>query len=113
MNKHFKEVLTFRALDFKLSGCPGVLLDGSVPVPESQEPKFKNVCALIPMDLDQELESITGLLSISKRQFLVLAIQSAIEETNKLMDEVDVFEHVSPAKISPENITKEMEASTC
>ncbi len=113
MNKHFREVLTFRALDFKLAGCPGVILEGAIPVPETQEPKFKNVCALIPIELDEELESITGLLSISKRQFLVLAIQSAIEETNKLMDEVDVFEHVSPLQASQDHLSQETEITAC
>ena len=100
MNKHFKEVVTHRALDFKLSGCPGVFLE----VKEQPEVKFKNVCAPISLDLNNELENSTGLLNLSKREFLALAIESAIDDAKNVIHEVDVFEHEIPSTFSSESI---------
>jgi len=93
MNKHFKEFLTHSALDFKLKGCPGVILEAK---PDAPEVETKNVCAPISMELNKRFDELTTLLGISKRQFLRLALESALDESRVLVGEIDVFEHETP-----------------
>lgn len=98
MNKYFKEVITKNALEFKLSGAlTGNIADTLIENNPSLRAQFKNVCAPIPLKLNEELENVTGVLGLSKRDFLTLAIASAIDEAKALMDEIDVTEYLSEA----------------
>jgi hypothetical protein len=94
MNKYFKEVVTKNALEFKLSGhLTGALTDSFVDNDQAAKAQFKNVCAPISLGLNDELEYVTGLLRISKRDFLTLAISSAVDEAKILIDEINVTEY--------------------
>jgi ABC-type uncharacterized transport system ATPase component len=94
MNKYFKEVVTLKSLEFKLSSqIEGRTTDLLLDSEPSLAAQFKNVCAPIPLALNDELENMLGLLSMSKRQFMTLAIASAIDESRALMDEIDVIEY--------------------
>lgn len=94
MNKYFKEMITKNALERKLSAhVSGSFADALLDEVPSLKAQFKNVCAPIPMKLNDELESVTDLLGFSKREFLTLAIASAIDEAKALMVEIDIDEY--------------------
>lgn len=58
-----------------------------------EKAQFRNVCALIHIDLFNELESICGLLDLSKRKFIEGALIEAIANANRIIDEEGVHEH--------------------
>jgi hypothetical protein len=94
MNKYFKEVVTHKALGFKLSGhLTGHLADSIIEETPSLKSQFKNVCAPIPLALNEELENMLGILNLTKREFLTFAISSAIDEAKAVMDEIDIDEY--------------------
>lgn len=56
--------------------------------------KLRNVCALIPNDLFERLESTCGLLDISKREFIQSAIEEALDLADKVMEETGLDDHL-------------------
>lgn len=110
MNKYFKEVIIKNALEFKLSGAlTGNFADSLIENNPSLKAQFKNVCAPIPFKLNEELENVTGILGLSKRDFLTLAIASAIDEAKALMDEIDIDEYFIEAAEAHEKEKEEFE----
>lgn len=98
MNKHLTETVTHGALSFKLqganSGLPDSILESAFDSSSSEvKAKFKNVCAPIPLSTDEELETMLSLLGLSKRTFIQMAIYSAMEEAQAIMDDIDVAEY--------------------
>ncbi|MGZ3904981.1 MAG: hypothetical protein ACXVC6_14870 [Bacteroidia bacterium] len=94
MNKYFKEVITSKSLEFKLSGqLTGRFTDALIESNPELKAQFKNVCAPIPLKLNEELESTLGILGLSKREFMTMAIASALEEAKAIMDEIDITEY--------------------
>lgn len=55
--------------------------------------EMKNVCALIHKSLFDQLESTCGLLEISKRKFIEMALIEMLERADKIIDEVGVIDH--------------------
>jgi hypothetical protein len=95
MNKYFKEVITKKALEFKLSGyLTGSFGDSLIENEPGLKAQFKNVCAPIPLQLNEELENMLGLLQLTKRDFFTMAITSAIDEAKSLMDDIDITEYM-------------------
>jgi len=96
MNKYLKEVVTHRALDFKLTGfnhgSAGELMTEKL-IKESG--KYKNVCAQLPEPMIKEFEDTINILGLSKREFITMAIQSSLDEAKQIMDEIDIFEYVA------------------
>jgi hypothetical protein len=94
MNKYFKEVITLKSLNFKLSGHSiSPAYDAVIAQSPNLEAQFKNVCAPVPLDLVDDLEKILAILNISKRQFLTLSIESAIDEAKAIMDDINIGEY--------------------
>lgn len=108
MNKDFRSYLQFKALSHRFSASQGTLLDmllASTPTKESvnangddvhitelsPEVKLQNVCAKIGLPLVERLESTLSILSMSKREFIEIAIISALDETDRIFAENDVF----------------------
>lgn len=94
MNKYFKEIITHRCLDFKLSGIGGSLLDELIETKPHLSKQFKNVCAPIPLDVAKRLEDTLNTLNLTKREFMTQAILSALDETQAIMDEIDITEYM-------------------
>lgn len=95
MNKYFKEIITHRALSFKLSGhLTGSLVDSLIAEKPELAKQFKNVCAPIPLDVAERLEHTLNTLNLTKREFLTQAILSALDETQAIMDEIDITEYM-------------------
>lgn len=99
MNKYFKEVITYKALDIKV-GTDEIfqpLFERALQSDNQEDIKLraqvKNVCAPIPLAMNEQLEQITKTLRISKSRFLTLAIASAMEEAKVLIDEIDIDEY--------------------
>lgn len=72
------------------------LLDHSLklmPPEELERMKMRNVCALISVPLFDRLESMCGLLSISKREFIELALIEALDAADKIAEEEGLEEH--------------------
>lgn len=89
MNKYFKETITQKALDVKLSHAPFE----ETPSETASRAFLKNVCTPIPMPMNEELERICVLLGIPKGRFLYLALSSALDEAQELLKEIDVSEY--------------------
>jgi len=95
MNKYFREMITHRALEFKLSGhLSGAIADQLISEKPELANKFKNVCAPIPLDLVDRLENTLNTLNLTKREFLTQAIISALDDAEAIMDEVDITEYL-------------------
>jgi len=94
MNKYFKEIITHRCLDFKLSGVGGPLVDELIETKPDLAKQFKNVCAPIPLEIAERLEHTLNTLNLTKREFITQAIFSALEETKAIMDEIDITEYM-------------------
>lgn len=95
MNKYFREMLTHRALEFKLAGhLQGRLVDELIETKPDLAKQFKNVCAPIPLDLVERLENTLNTLNFTKREFLTQAIISALDDAETIMDEVDITEYL-------------------
>jgi hypothetical protein len=88
-NQHFNEVLLAKALTFKHGGTiqdiPEQYLDASnLPM--------KQVCAKLTQELSDSIDNVCGILEISKRSFIELALINAIDEFNSIAEQYDIFE---------------------
>jgi hypothetical protein len=93
-----KETLTLQALKLKqlhTRGCSDpafleALLENAKPegVPE---PEMRNICALVSRPLFDKVEQLCGLLELSKRQFVEMALVEFVDKANQVMSEVAPF----------------------
>jgi hypothetical protein len=61
---------------------------------EADEDGFRNVCALIPEAQFQEIETICGLLDISKRELLNLALTDFLQQIHQILRENNALEEL-------------------
>lgn len=98
--KHLTELLTYRALHFKLSSVTGsdFLLERAIEDDNTaSDLKLKNVCAKLSVQLSDRIDNTVNILDISKRRFIEAAIIAALDEADRVMEEVNIFENFSPA----------------
>lgn len=92
------ELLTYRALHFKQSNdnTTAIVLDHHLAGNEFDVGplQLKNVCAKLSSELADRLDSMCGLLDISKRRFIEAAIIYALDEADRVAAEVNMFEHI-------------------
>lgn len=50
--------------------------------------KSRNICAMIPLSLFDEIERLSGLLKISKRAMIEMAIRDLAKNANAVLDSV-------------------------
>lgn len=115
---HFKQYIQYKALDFKFStagnsidqlerlvagGSVGHAVDGQfVPAQTLEEIcpiPLRNVCAKLSVELVDRLDNALGVLSMSKREFIEMAIIEALDEVDKVLQDVDAFEYVEGRSI--------------
>lgn len=97
--KHLTELLTYRALHFKLSSVTGsdLLLERAIEQDSTTtDLRLKNVCAKLSVQLSDRLDNTVNILDISKRRFIEAAIIAALDEADRVMKEVDIFENLPP-----------------
>lgn len=59
--------------------------------PEEAKLHFRNICATITTSLFDKVETHCSTLSISKREFVEMALVDLVEKTNAIVNEVDPF----------------------
>jgi hypothetical protein len=111
---HFDQFIQYRALKFKFSSLGTMTLDdlermvagGSVghavdgvfvpatSIEEMSSVPLRNVCAKLAFPLVERLDNALGVLDISKRQFIELAIIEALDKVDQYLVDVDAFEYV-------------------
>lgn len=101
MTKFFKETIIQKALKFKHAGhsigIPSIVTDEEIANNDDIKKHFKNVCVQLPMDVNEHLEATLAILNLNKREFVILAIENALEEAERIMAEYNVFEYHSPS----------------
>lgn len=96
-----------KALAFKFDDSDK-LIDGLLESSEHPEfkKKFKNVCAMLSEPLVNRLESTLGILSISKREFIEMALIEALDKADKVMDEFGIDDFIESIVASQKNNAK-------
>lgn len=91
MKSRFEQKLTLQALRFKFDDS-AKLIDAVFDGPEGDELKtklkMKNVCTPLAGELVERLENTLGILNMSKREFLELAVIEALDKAQAILDEV-------------------------
>lgn len=94
---NFNDLIRYKALHLKYvtdnQGLVDMVLDENNPNVTGNLP-LKNVCAMIPLDLFDDLTSTCALLDISKRVFIQEAIFEALAKANKILIEERLEEHL-------------------
>ena len=88
----FHQLIQYKALDqiHTITGSDAV---DRLPQSEiAKSPVMRNVCALITLDLFEELEQMCSVLGISKRQFIESSLIESIKEANAITKEVGLHE---------------------
>ena len=94
--KHLTELLTYRALHFKLSTLGNEVLTDLIADDEdiASSLQLKNVCAKLSVQLCDRIDNTVNILDISKRRFIEAAIIAALDEADRVIEEVNVFENM-------------------
>ena len=77
------------------------MMESIIANPENAEglkKDFRNVCALIPSMQFDDLESLCGLLDMSKREVIGLALSVFIPMAHAIVKEVNPFENEAAIK---------------
>lgn len=91
------QVIQLHALKLKatVEGNSPAFLDQILANPMNQDDvkkEFRNVCALIPVPLFEELESLSNLLDLSKREIVNLALVDFFKKAHEIVNEINPFE---------------------
>lgn len=74
---------------------PGDLLGQLIEGQEQVKAKMHNICAFITPDLFRDIENVAGILDLSKRQIVEMALVDFVAKANAVIGQVDVFESSS------------------
>ena len=97
---HFDQFIQLKALQFKFGttgGDSSLLIDQMWADPDyrpEMEKQMKQVCFPISVQLFERFEKKLDLLSLSKRQFLEVALIEALRRVDEILDDVDAFEFI-------------------
>lgn len=92
------QLIQLQALKLKASveGSHPTLIDAVLEDPANKEglkKEFRNVCALIHVRQFDELENLCGLLDLSKREVISMALNDFIPKAHAIVSEVNPFEN--------------------
>ena len=88
-----RETLILKALQFKElhtsgSSMGGALVDHLLEQnPEKADELTKNVCARIPLQLAQEMETLGGMLELNKREIITMALNDFLDKARDTLTE--------------------------
>jgi hypothetical protein len=100
MKSFFEKKITHKSLSFMLDDSAKLIdlvLDSDDGEEIKAKFKLKNVCAQLGEPLIQRLENTLGILNMSKREFLELAIIEALNKADLIMKEVGLPEYLEEA----------------
>lgn len=124
---HFDQFIKYRALRFKFDSLgsstlgdleshieSGSLLksdDGQTVRRTSLEEAFpqlriKNVCAKLSGDLVDRLDNSLGILGMSKRDFIEMALVEALDRVDQELHDIDAFEFIEAKQKADEGEAK-------
>ena len=92
-----RETLILKALQFKQlhtsgSSMGGALVDHLLEQnPEKADELTKNVCARIPLQLAQDMETLGGMLELNKREIITMALYDFLDKATSVIDEFDAL----------------------
>lgn len=110
---NFEQFIQYRALSFKFksagmslgvfermlaSKCIGTNQDGTFVPTESLEEvvpfKVQNVCAKLAQPLVDRLDEALGVLGMTKRDFIELALIEALDKVDQVLKDTGAFEYL-------------------
>ena len=92
-----REILILQALKFKAlhtGESNSFLIDAALQDPDYKEQFSKltrNVCAMVSIDLANEMDQLCGILEMSKRELITLAIVDFLEKARGVLEEFDAL----------------------
>ncbi len=90
-----RETLILKTLQYKafLNGTDkGGMVDALLEQnPEQADQITKNVCARIPSELAQRMESLGDLLGLNKREMITMALKDFLDKASDTIDEFDAY----------------------
>lgn len=91
-----EEILMLQALKLKklnTRGYDGVdLVQHLVDQNEEAKTKLRNICAFISPELFEEINSLTKLLDLSKREFVEMALQDLVAKCHAVLEQTNAME---------------------
>lgn len=90
------EVLTLQALKFKElhtqgHNMPGRMVEQLIDQNPEVKEKLRNICAFITPGLFDQVENVCGVLDLSKRQFVEMALSDLVEKANATITRFDAL----------------------
>ena len=92
-----RETLILKALQFKAihtnssSISAGILDKLFADNPDQADQITKNVCARIPLELANEMESVGSMLDLNKREIITMALHDFLEKAKSVVNEFDAL----------------------
>ena len=97
-NMNFDEAIRYKALSLKATISGNNTSDIFDHLLTDETPTTRNICAIISTTLFDNVENVTNLLSMSKRQFVEHALIEAVEKANSIINEVNPMEYSGDQK---------------
>jgi len=102
------QIIQLQALKLKatIDGHHPQVMDALLSKPENAEEtakEFRNVCALISHYQFTQLESLCGLLDLSKREVIAMALSDFFITANAIVAEINPFESEDAANLMKES----------
>ena len=88
-----EEIMTYKCLAFKhrTSTQLGKIIDSVADDDDIGKLLVKNVCAKLSIKIVDRLDETCGLIEMSKREFIEMAIVEALDTFDKLAGDFDIF----------------------
>ena len=91
-----EEILMLQALKLKKLNTRGYdgmdLVQHLVDQNEEAKTKLRNICAFISPELFEEINSLTNLLALSKREFVEMALQDLVAKSHAVLEQTNAME---------------------
>ena len=91
-----EEILMLQALKLKklnTRGYDGIdLVQHLVDQNEEAKTKLRNICAFISPELFEEINSLTNLLDLSKREFVEMALQDLVAKSHAVLEQTSAMQ---------------------
>lgn len=87
----FDQLVQYKALD-RLHTISASFPVERLPDAEIQKLEMKNVCALLPLPVFEQLEAKCGMLGLSKREFIEAVLIESFSKVDQIVDQVGLHQ---------------------